>query len=108
MPFVTMKKYNISPEYGIFARFTPPFHKALFPISSFVLGLVPKMLRSNADVKIAKKQPMAIILPCTFFILSRPRRIKRFYIYTEADSLLKTLPVIIICAKDSLHKVIAR
>lgn len=42
MPFVTMKKYNISPEYGIFARFTPPFHKALFPISSFVLGFFPK------------------------------------------------------------------
>lgn len=56
MPFVTMKKYNISPEYGIFTRFTPPFHKALFPISSFVLGFVPKMLRSNADVKIAKKR----------------------------------------------------
>lgn len=51
-----MKKYNISPEYGIFAKFTPPFHRALFPITSFVLGLIPQMLKSDAEVKIAKKR----------------------------------------------------
>lgn len=51
-----MKKYNISPEYGIFTKFTPPFNRALFPTASFVLGLVPKMLKGNAEVSITKKR----------------------------------------------------
>lgn len=51
-----MKKYNISNEYGIYAKITPPFNRILFPISSLVLELVPKMLKSSGEVKITKKR----------------------------------------------------
>lgn len=51
-----MKKYDISTEYGIFAKFTPPFHKILFPVSSLILAVIPQMLKSSHEVEITKQR----------------------------------------------------
>ena len=51
-----MKKYKISKEFGWFARFSPPFNKWIFPMASLILGMTPKVLKHDKDVKIARKQ----------------------------------------------------
>lgn len=51
-----MAKYNISKEYGIFTKFIPPFNRLVFKIASLILGIIPKTLKSDENVKITKKQ----------------------------------------------------
>ena len=50
-----MAKYNISKEYGIFTKFIPPFNRLVFKIASLILGIIPKTLKSDGNVKITKK-----------------------------------------------------
>lgn len=49
-----MQKYDISKEYGIYAKFIPPYNKAIFPLAALLLNIAPKALRSNKDIKISK------------------------------------------------------
>lgn len=39
---VTYMKYNINPSLNKFKRFSPPYNKLIFPISSLVLSIAPK------------------------------------------------------------------
>lgn len=49
-----MKKYNISKEYGIFAKFTPPYNKVIFPLGNLFLSICPLLVKSDEYVKITK------------------------------------------------------
>lgn len=51
-----MAKYNISKEYGLFTKFIPLFNRLVFKIASLILGIIPKTLKSDENVKITKKQ----------------------------------------------------
>ena len=49
-----MKKYNISKEYGIFAKFTTPYNKVIFPLGNLFLSICPLLVKSDEYVKITK------------------------------------------------------
>ena len=51
-----MKKYNISKDFGLFANFSPPFNRCVFPVASLMLGVTPKILKDNKYVKIIQKK----------------------------------------------------
>lgn len=51
-----MKKYDISHEFGILRKFTPPFSKILFSVADLILTDNSKELKSNNELKISKEQ----------------------------------------------------
>ncbi|MCM1525088.1 MAG: alpha/beta hydrolase [Ruminococcus sp.] len=50
-----MKKYGISGEYGIYAKFTPPFNRTVFKAAELILGVIPIFLKSTDKVRITKE-----------------------------------------------------
>lgn len=47
-----MNKYNISDEFGSYSKFSSPFNKLLFPISSLALYFNKKSLKSDNDIRV--------------------------------------------------------
>ncbi len=51
-----MHSYPISKEYGLFARFFPPFNRLAFAAASLLLGLLPAALKSDGAVTLRRER----------------------------------------------------